>query len=132
MWLFYWIPKVQKCFNLVDIVKSFQPSIYYLLAKIGFDTAENEPLKVWIRFHSPWEARGAACVRGLAARISSPSCARRARRARGCGSSHSRSPSRGLRANCAPRELLVRLRVVRVIRSVNGEQMSKFSHICVR
>mgnify|MGYP003318247517 CR=1 FL=1 len=38
---------VQKCVHLVDLVKSFQTSIYYLLAKIGFDTAENEPLKVW-------------------------------------------------------------------------------------
>ena len=32
--------------NLVDLVKSFPSSIYYLLAKFGFDTAENEPLKV--------------------------------------------------------------------------------------
>ena len=41
--------------NLVDLVKSF--SNEYLLAKIGVDTAENEPLKVWrtIQFiiHSP-------------------------------------------------------------------------------
>ena len=37
---------VQKCVNLVDLVKSFQTSIYYLLAKFGFDTAENERLKV--------------------------------------------------------------------------------------
>ena len=29
----------------VDLV-SFQTIIYYLLAKIGFDTAENDPLKV--------------------------------------------------------------------------------------
>ena len=36
---------VQKFANLVDLVKSFQTSIYYLLAKFGFDTAENEPLK---------------------------------------------------------------------------------------
>jgi hypothetical protein len=37
---------VQKCVNLVDLVKSFQTSIYYyLLAKCGFDTAENEPPK---------------------------------------------------------------------------------------
>ena len=28
------------------IVKSFQTIIYYLPAKIGFDTAEKEPLKV--------------------------------------------------------------------------------------
>ena len=45
-WFFYWIPKVQKYVNLVDLVKGFQTSIYYLLVKIGFDTAENEPLKV--------------------------------------------------------------------------------------
>ena len=45
-WFFNWIPKVQKRVNIVDIVKSFQTSIYYLLAKVGFDTAENEPLKV--------------------------------------------------------------------------------------
>ena len=45
-WFFYWIPNVQKRVNLVDLVKSFQTSIYYLLAKFGFDTAENEPLKV--------------------------------------------------------------------------------------
>ena len=31
--------------NLVDLVKSFLSSIYYLVAKIGFDTAENEPFK---------------------------------------------------------------------------------------
>ena len=34
------------CVNLVDLVKSFQTSTYYLLAKIGVDTAENGPLKV--------------------------------------------------------------------------------------
>ena len=45
-WFFYWIPKVQKRVNLVNLVKSFQTSISYLLAKFGFDTAENEPLKV--------------------------------------------------------------------------------------
>ena len=32
--------------NLVDLVKSFQTSIYYLLAKFSFDTAENESLKI--------------------------------------------------------------------------------------
>ena len=37
---------MQKRVNLVDLVKSFQTSIHYLLAKFGFDTAENEPLKV--------------------------------------------------------------------------------------
>ena len=48
---------VQKYADLVDLVKSFPTSIYYLLAKIGVDTAENEPLKVWRKFqfiiHSP-------------------------------------------------------------------------------
>ena len=38
--------EVQKCGNLVDLVKSFQTNIYYLLAKFGVDTAENWPLKV--------------------------------------------------------------------------------------
>ena len=38
---------VQKCVIFVDIVKSFQTStIKYVLAKFGFDTAENGPLKV--------------------------------------------------------------------------------------
>ena len=32
--------------NLVDLVKSFQTNIYDLLAKFGFDTAENGPLEV--------------------------------------------------------------------------------------
>jgi hypothetical protein len=31
--------------NLVDLFKSFP--IYYLFAKTGFDTAEDESLKVW-------------------------------------------------------------------------------------
>ena len=35
---------VQKHVNLVDLVKEL--SNEYLLAKFGFDTAENEPLKV--------------------------------------------------------------------------------------
>ena len=50
--IFYWnfeVWAVQKYANLVDRVKSF-PTIAnsneYLLAKIGVDTAENEPLKV--------------------------------------------------------------------------------------
>ena len=38
---------VQKSVNLVDFVKSFHTITYYLLAKIGFDTDESEPLKVW-------------------------------------------------------------------------------------
>ena len=37
---------VQKCVDLVDLVKSFLTSLQYLLAKIGFDTVENGPLKV--------------------------------------------------------------------------------------
>ena len=32
--------------NLEDLVKSFQTSIYNLLANIGFDTVESGPLKV--------------------------------------------------------------------------------------
>ena len=43
------IQKVHTCVNVVDLVKSFQTSIYYLVvlfAKIGVDTAENGPLKV--------------------------------------------------------------------------------------
>ena len=39
------IGAVQKYANLVDLVKSFPTSIF--LAKIGIDTAEYEPLKVW-------------------------------------------------------------------------------------
>ena len=47
-WFFYWIPKVHKYVNIVDLVKSFPTnSNEYLLAKIGVDTAENEPLEVW-------------------------------------------------------------------------------------
>ena len=42
---------VKKCVNLisvnlVDLVKSFQTSSYYLLTNFGFDTAENGDLKV--------------------------------------------------------------------------------------
>ena len=57
---------VQKHVNLVDLVKSFPTNLLfeqiansneYLLAKIGVDTAENEPLEGWrkIQFiiHSP-------------------------------------------------------------------------------
>ena len=36
----------QKCVHPLDLVKSFQTSIYYLSAKIGFDTAENEALNI--------------------------------------------------------------------------------------
>ena len=43
---------MQKHLNLVDLVKSFlfeqiANSNEYLLAKIGVDTTENEPLEVW-------------------------------------------------------------------------------------
>ena len=47
------IPEVQKrvnLVNLVNLVKGFQTSSYYLLAKFGFDTAENESLKVCLIF----------------------------------------------------------------------------------
>ena len=37
---------VKKCVYLVDLVKSFPTSIWYLLAKFGVDTAENEPSKI--------------------------------------------------------------------------------------
>ena len=50
-WFFYWIPKVQKRVNLVDLVRSFPTNIYYLhlftnTCKIGCDTPENGPIKV--------------------------------------------------------------------------------------
>ena len=45
---------MQKHVNLVDLVKSFPTNIYYLLAKIGADTAENEPLKVHLII-KPWD-----------------------------------------------------------------------------
>ena len=55
---------MQKHVNLVDLVKSFLTSIKldpnsneYSLARIGFDTAENEPLKVW---RCPSEGEGEA------------------------------------------------------------------------
>ena len=32
--------------NLIELVKSFPTSVYYLTAKVGFDTAEKEPSKV--------------------------------------------------------------------------------------
>ena len=37
------VGEVQRNVNLVDLVKSLLTSIYYWVAKIGFDTAENEP-----------------------------------------------------------------------------------------
>ena len=36
--------RAKRC-TMIDLVKSFPTSIW--LQKIGFDTAENEPLKVW-------------------------------------------------------------------------------------
>ena len=45
-WFFYWIPKVQKFADLVDLVKSFLSRQEFFVAKIGFDAAENGPLKV--------------------------------------------------------------------------------------
>ena len=46
-WFFNWIPKVQKCVDLCKSCRSRQElSNEYLPAKFGFDTAENEPLKV--------------------------------------------------------------------------------------
>ena len=46
-WFFYWIQKVQRCANLVDLARAFE-RVYsnYLLEKFGVDTAENGPLKV--------------------------------------------------------------------------------------
>ena len=43
-----WIPKRCKGVHCVDLGESFQTQtrIYYLLAKFGFDTAENEPSKL--------------------------------------------------------------------------------------
>ena len=41
---------MQKYVNLVDLVKGFPKILHsneYLLAKIGVDAAENEPLEVW-------------------------------------------------------------------------------------
>ena len=58
--LFCWIFEVgavQKSVSLVDLVKSVHTNIYYFFAEIGFDTAENEPLKIrrWFNsyIHSP-------------------------------------------------------------------------------
>ena len=42
--------KKPKCANLVDLEKCCKTHIYYLLAKIGFDAAENEPSKIWQTF----------------------------------------------------------------------------------
>ena len=46
--IFGWNFKIlaaQKYVNLVDLVKRFPTGVYYFFAKIGVDTAENEPLK---------------------------------------------------------------------------------------
>ena len=50
-----WIPKRCKGAHCVDLGESFPTSIYSLLAKFGFDTAENEPCKVrnWLLLHVP-------------------------------------------------------------------------------
>ena len=42
------IPNVQKCANLVDLERFFgkMSTSTYVIAKIGIDTAENEPSKV--------------------------------------------------------------------------------------
>ena len=42
---------VQKYVNRLDLAKSFHTSMHYVLAKIGFDTSENEALKVWRWFN---------------------------------------------------------------------------------
>ena len=41
---------MQKHVNLVDLDKSFLTNMYCLLARIGVDAAENEPLKVHFIF----------------------------------------------------------------------------------
>ena len=41
---------MQKSVNIVDLVKSFRMSIYYSLAKIGFDTTGNGPLSRLSKF----------------------------------------------------------------------------------
>ena len=62
---------MQKYANIVDFVKSFPPSIFYVLAKISVDSAENEPLKVWrlsnLLLHSPHYAGPNATPRGAGA-----------------------------------------------------------------
>ena len=52
---------VRQFANLVDLVKSFLTSIYYLFAKIGFDTAENEPFN----FHKFSSLQGFNFHRGV-------------------------------------------------------------------
>ena len=48
---------MQKYVNRVDVVKSFPANSYSLLVKIGIDTAENEPLKVWRKFRNSEEKK---------------------------------------------------------------------------
>ena len=45
-WFPDWIPKVQRNVNLIDLVKSYPNSDVNLLPNLGFDTAENEFLKM--------------------------------------------------------------------------------------
>ena len=42
------IEALERCkgVHCVDLGENFPKSIYYLIAKFGFDTAENEPFKV--------------------------------------------------------------------------------------
>ena len=41
--------------NIVELVKSFQTSIQYLVAKFGVDTAENGPVKVCQKLAKSWK-----------------------------------------------------------------------------
>ena len=53
--MIFGIPNGATALNRADLlVKSFQTSIYSLLAKIGFDTAENEPFN----FHNSSSLHG--------------------------------------------------------------------------
>ena len=65
---------MQKCVNLVDLVKSFHSDSYsneyllftnYLLAKLGVDTAENAPNKVCAQPRPRQRAAGCAAGGGL-------------------------------------------------------------------
>ena len=61
---------MQKYVNLIKSCRSRQElSNKYLLAKIGVDTAENEPLEVWGKI--PLHARGRGEVRAAAFRARS-------------------------------------------------------------
>jgi len=48
---------VQKNVNIVDLVKIFRTSIHHLLAKLGGDTAENEPSEILKFGYRPTTAR---------------------------------------------------------------------------